>query len=124
MNMIIRFFKISAYLTTIIPGAVLLHGCGASMSKLTRAAASGDMVAMEAAIKGGAKVDELDDFGQSALYRAVNTNNIEIVKYLLDHGANPDLCTRGLRRCPIVLAALNGNTGMASLLVEAGADIN
>lgn len=119
----IRHFKRYFICFAILVGIMLLHGCGASMSKLTKAAHHGDLVATEAALKDGAKVDELDGFGQSALYNAVESKNIEIARSLLTHGANPNLCTV-LGQCPIVTAARHGDVALVRLLVEAGADVN
>lgn len=100
-----------------------LLGCGASMSKLTKAVNGGDIIAVETALKDGAKIDEYDGFGGTALYDAVHGNNIEMVKLLLSKGANPSLCTRG-NKCPVIRAAELGNILILQSLVDEGADIN
>ena len=52
----------SRYLLPLFAAIISLSliGCGASMSKLTKAVSGGDIVAVGEALKGGAKVDEYD----------------------------------------------------------------
>lgn len=102
----------------------VLHGCMATQSKLTKAVSGGDIVAVEAALKDGSKIDEYDGFGKTALITAVINNNLDIARTLLSSGANPSQCTEQNTYCPVVAAARNGNTAMLKLLVDAGADIN
>ncbi|KAJ3032373.1 hypothetical protein HDV00_007584 [Rhizophlyctis rosea] len=62
-----------------------------------------------------------DMFDQSPLCAAVETNNMEIVKFLLKAGADVD--NRPLRSTtPLITAAQNGHEDMFRLLLEAGAN--
>lgn len=63
--------------------------------------------------------------GYSALHKAVDKGNDEIVKILIDAGADVDIRTTDyFENTPLLLAAYNGNLTIAKLLVEAGADID
>jgi hypothetical protein len=57
------------------------------------------------------------------LLAAVRTNSIEIVKLLLDHGADPNRDTQAWRT-PLAVAAYNGDRPMIELLLSRGATVN
>jgi ankyrin repeat protein len=69
---------------------------------------------------------------QPALWHAVNRGDADIVKLLLERGADPTLPTESytyggphrIYRAPITLAARRGVTKIVELLVECGADVN
>ena len=61
--------------------------------------------------------------GTTLLCEASRHGNSDGVQYLLDHGANPDLCDMTLCS-PIYLAASHGRLTILQMLVEAGADLN
>lgn len=67
-------------------------------------------------------VDSVDEFGFSPLYFAVFHNDEEIVKLLLEAGANPNKSSRYFT--PLECAINKNNEPIATLLLEAGADVN
>lgn len=58
---------------------------------LHAAVLAADLTQVEIEIAGGVKLDELDNRGQSPLHWAVMCGYIEIVKALLEAGANPNV---------------------------------
>jgi ankyrin repeat protein len=101
-------------------------------------------------IDAGADVDQWDIYGEAPLFTAVGlsskvdggrasidplnqTKGVDVVRMLLEHGANPDMQlffrpanvrgstnTRG--STPLIRAANNGDLGLVQLLLEHGAD--
>lgn len=61
--------------------------------------------------------------GMTALLFAVRDGNAEMVRLLLDRGANIDQAS-GNHTTPLIIALLNGQTGIAAELVAHGADVN
>ncbi|MGD9715245.1 MAG: ankyrin repeat domain-containing protein [Thermomicrobiales bacterium] len=56
---------------------------------------------------------------------AATHGHIDIVRWMLDHGAQVNFEFKGLKRCvPLVCAATNGHLDIVKLLVERGADIH
>ncbi len=61
--------------------------------------------------------------GMTALLFAVRDGNADMVRLLLDRGANIDQAS-GNHTTPLIIALLNGQTGIATELVARGADVN
>jgi ankyrin repeat protein len=75
------------------------------------------------------QVDDINgrnaELGMSPLHFAILRQNLEIVKYLIERGADINLCTReGRNRSPLHLAVLSGNLEILDCLIEAGANLN
>jgi ankyrin repeat protein len=82
-----------------------------------QAAAIGDQSALKDALqKAPGSVNDSDAHGLTPLDWAVTAESESMVKFLLEHGANPN-ASRAL-----VLAARNGDLEIARLLLEHGAD--
>ncbi len=63
--------------------------------------------------------------GASALHQAVLKNNVEIVRLLLESGADLEIRARDeFKGTPLIWAAYWGLFDMAKLLLEEGADVN
>jgi len=75
-------------------------------------------------IKDGADVNGIDETGQSPLHHACYLGYLEIIKLLLDNGANVNKTVPKLALTPIHGATMNGNRSIVALLVDRGADIN
>jgi len=59
------------------------------------------------------------------LFLAVQQQQVPVVKFLLEHGANPNIHYPAINReAPLHFAARQGNVEEASLLLEHGADVN
>ena len=81
----------------------------------------------ELLIDNGADVDAKDLEGETALHRATRDGLDDLIRLLLDNGAEPDIrighqSLEGL--APLHLATISGHMNTIVMLVEAGADIN
>lgn len=65
----------------------------------------------------------MDEYGSTALLRAVNYGNEMLVSLLLDHGADID-AKDSLGWTALSRAVVNGNVKMVQLLVHRGANVN
>lgn len=85
-----------------------------------------DLTAIQAALDGGVCPDSVSIIGQTPLIEAVKAANIDIVKLLLDSGANADKAdervTMGKGSRPLAFACDKGLLDIASLLLQRGAD--
>lgn len=95
---------------------------------LIAAAYGGDLAAVRRLVEAGADVNALPhDHREAPLTEAVNMGHEEVVRYLLDHGANPNGTPEG--RNPLMLVCWDTHSNqtrlsMARLLLEHGADPN
>jgi len=78
----------------------------------------------KALLERGALVNGRDVSGQTALHYAAWAGNEAAARVLLEHGARTDAEQYYLRITPLEEAARCGSTGVARLLIEAGADPN
>lgn len=65
-----------------------------------------------------------DEDGRTLLFHAVINKNLQIVKLLLEHGADPNAKDYEDRLSPIITAGGHGTKEIIELLMEHGADIN
>ena len=78
---------------------------------------------LEPLIKAGAKVDERDSDGMTAMLHAVNANHVPSIEILARSGANLELGTeRGYT--PLEMALSDGKTFAAKALIDAGAKVD
>ncbi|CAL4969310.1 unnamed protein product [Urochloa decumbens] len=68
-------------------------------------------------------VNASDDSGDTPLAYAVRSGTLDIVQYLLDHGANPDE-PNGKGSTSLHLAAAGGNCEIVKALLSKGANVN
>lgn len=88
---------------------------------MNKAAQEGSVSRLEQLAARGADVNALQD-GYTPLVWAAARNHPAAVRWLLDHGAKPDLRSPDNRWTPLMSAA-KGNYGeVARMLIEAGAD--
>nr|KAG5713091.1 hypothetical protein BaRGS_021885 [Batillaria attramentaria] len=71
----------------------------------------------------GCPMDMANANGNLPLHDAISWENVEVVRELLERGANPSV-RGGEGSLPLRLAAMTGNVEIAKLLLSAGADIN
>src|SRR6266850_1177135 len=109
-------FLVSILLSIAVPGA-----WGADLLDAVR---KGDHKAVRALLENGADVNAKESRGgQTALMWAVANKYPEIVKLLVEHGANVRARSKG-DFTPLLFAAQQGDVESGRLLLEAGADVN
>jgi ankyrin repeat protein len=95
------------------------------MTPLMYAAQNGDRLIAETLLQGGADVDVVQDgpFGKNALVYAAEYQKPEMVKFLLNYGAYPDVQDKhGMT--PLMYAARKGNPQIVKYLILSGSDVN
>ena len=89
-----------------------------------------DITITELLIEKGADIEAKDDDGINALVYASTYNNEEMVKFLLEKGADANTVCEienehiDILPTPLMNAAYRGNTNIINMLLENGADIN
>jgi ankyrin repeat protein len=103
--------------------AVLLAAPNAPAAEsLPRLAELGDREAALAAIADGADVNDRAPDGSTALHWAAHRSDLELVRSLLEHGAEPDVYN-DFRVTPLAAAAVEADHDILALLLDAGADV-
>jgi len=92
-------------------------------SPLLNAAIAGDLPKIVVLLAEGAPVDLQDDNGWTALHFAIQARREDIVRALLERGANPNL-VNSHGNGPLWVAVMNarGEFGVIEALLAAGAD--
>ncbi|XP_063048102.1 fibronectin type 3 and ankyrin repeat domains protein 1-like [Engraulis encrasicolus] len=65
-----------------------------------------------------------DGGGCSALHYAADGGNVPLIKYIIQQGAQVDVCDSSMWTPLMRVCAVSGNAAVASLLISAGADVN
>ena len=84
----------------------------------------GNLALIKSAVVAGAEVDVPLKFGYTALVTAASRGRADIVKVLLDAGADVNLLDGAVGNAALHYAASDGHTGVVKMLLEAGADVN
>jgi len=79
---------------------------------------------LEILFKHGFSLQKKDKEGQSMLHIATRRNNLEIAKFLLQHGLDPNTPDSLDGQSPLLIAVDNGSPAMVSLLLSHGANPN
>jgi ankyrin repeat protein len=87
-----------------------------------RAAATGDVRALEKLLRAGHDVDARDGYGQTALMRAAHAGRREAVDFLIARGADLDHVSK-FHLSALMLAVVAGHPRIARRLAGAGADL-
>ena len=98
-------------------GLLLLWGVD-----LREAIRQGNLEAVRSAIASGADVNATDQLGAAPLLDAVWNGQTEVVKMLLDAGAQVNGIHREAGSTPLFYAAMKNNAAMAQLLLDRGAN--
>jgi hypothetical protein len=110
-------------------GTILTHGVmgsyeTAGTTPLMIATSNRSVPIMKMLIHSGASVGLRDEFGNSALRRAIESDSLEALRLILAAGADPnDGCAKG-DVYPVHIAVLNGQDQIVSELLSHGADPN
>ena len=84
----------------------------------------GQLKTVQQYVNADAKAVNEKIFGWSPLQMAANTNQLEVVKYLISKGAELDYMQPNAQHTAFHLAAFNRMTDMLTLLAKSGADVN
>jgi hypothetical protein len=87
---------------------------------LRAAASSGDVGAVGELLAQRVDVDDANEYGATALILAALNGHAEVVRALLDAGADPDLADAFYGRSPLEWATLAGSDEVVSMLFVAG----
>jgi hypothetical protein len=97
---------------------------GQSNERLWQAAFSGDLEGVKSAVGQGAAVDFKGQSGFTPLNAAARNGHLEIVKYLVEHGADIDKSDNSRDKTPLLAASFKGHFDIVKYLVEKGAKVN
>ena len=91
--------------------------------QMRQAAHDGNVRSLRYAVRDGARVDEVDENGRTALMLAAFNGHAEVVRFLLEQGAQLDVVD-GAGRTALMYAASGPNASTVKLLLEKGAGVN
>lgn len=109
-----KILLVAAVLAVPMPGAA---------GELLERVYAGDRAGVEAALAGGASLEEVDIYGYTPLLQATQDGNVELVSLLLARGANPNAVSK-TGYTPLHAAADKGNVAIIDLLLAKGASLN
>jgi ankyrin repeat protein len=92
-------------------------------SPLANATYTGNMNMVKLLVENGAKLDVPDNGEGNPLMQAFQRNHFEVVRYLIDQGANTKGITGNGNKAPIHFAAGSGDMELTKILIKKGADI-
>ncbi len=91
---------------------------------VTMACQLGDLEAVKILVKGGADINLFDSRDENALITATMNNQIEIVRYLLAHGAQVNAIRASSGETALFTALRNHQSDLLTLLIQGGANVN
>ncbi len=94
------------------------------MTALMKAVQKNDVPRVQTLIADGANVDELDPNGDAPLVMAAYLGHTDIVRLLLEAGADVTAVDPGMKATALHAAAYAGRTEAAALLIQHGIEIN
>ncbi|MBL8134314.1 MAG: ankyrin repeat domain-containing protein [Anaerolineae bacterium] len=94
------------------------------MTALMQAVNANDAARVRALIAQGVNINEYDSSGDAPLVMAAYQGHAEIVKLLLEAGADVTVVDPGMKATALHAASYAGRTDVARLLVAAGIDID
>ncbi|HEX2959730.1 MAG TPA: ankyrin repeat domain-containing protein [Chitinispirillaceae bacterium] len=90
---------------------------------LIRASSKGDLATVKASLESGAKVNQTDTNGRTALIEASWGGYLEVAKYLIEHKADVNVADVS-GYTALMRAAEEGNLEVVKLLIKSQADVN
>ncbi len=101
--------------------ALAAPAAAATPDDLLEAVRKGDLAGVRAALDAGIPVDTLFRYDRTALSFAAGRDSVEVVKLLLDRGADPNKKDSFYGATPLSWAFDKGNVATARLLIDKGA---
>jgi len=117
----IRAVHVCLVLLLILSGIAFAQDPG---EELRRAATTGDVAKVKELLDKGVDANSANPYGATALVYASDKGYPEIVKLLLEHGADPNFRNNFYGYPAIGWAAQNGNVEIAKLLLDKGAEVD
>jgi hypothetical protein len=105
----------------VLPAAVGAQSAAPSNDLLLQAVRKGDLAAVKAALDAGVPADAKFRYDRTALSFAADRGQVEIVKLLLERGADVNAKDSFYGVTPLVWAANNGHADVARILLARGA---
>lgn len=96
--------------------------CYKLQKQLSEAAAKNDLPGVKEALKYGAHPDGITDDNYTALHAAAGNGQIEVVRLLLDNGANVNWGDF-ISGTPLIMAADGGHEDIVTILLAKGANV-
>ena len=93
-----------------------------SKERMWPACGAGDLAAIKQLLADGVDVNASTGYGATALSYAADKGHVEVVRFLLEKGANPNTQDTFYKASPSTWATLNEHWEVAVLLVEHGAE--
>ncbi len=90
--------------------------------ELRRAASAGDVAKVRGLLAAGVDVNAANRYGATALAYACDKGHVEVVKALLDKGANPNTKDSFYKQTPLAWAVSNGHAEIVRTLLDKGAE--
>jgi hypothetical protein len=113
----IRTVELCLALLLLLPWSASAQDPG---DELRRAAGAGDVAKVKELLDKGVDVNAANSYGGTALAFACDRGHLEVIKLLLDRGANPDTQDTFYKSKPVVWAAQKGHTEIVKLLLDRG----
>jgi ankyrin repeat protein len=92
--------------------------------QLRTAAIKGNLARVQKLVKEGAEIDYKDVNGMTPLWFAVGRGHLEVTRFLLEQGADPNVAREDTLGPPLVMAAAENRVELVKLLLDFKADIN
>lgn len=87
-----------------------------------RAARNGDLAKVKAALENGIEIDAKTEYGATALFFACDREQVEVVKFLLAKGADPNIRDTFYKATPVTWAQMKGNQEIILSLINFGGE--
>ena len=93
-------------------------------SPLIAAVVAGDLTAVQNQLEQGADINQVTNFGCTAMWHAATKGHLEIVRLLLQHDADKEKVDARTGATPLYQASFKNHLHVVKLLVESGAEID
>ena len=90
--------------------------------ELWNAARAGDVARVVKALDSGAEINSGNRYKATALFFAADKGHVEVIKVLLDRGADVNALDSFYKFRPLVMALMNNHGPAAALLLERGSE--